>query len=55
MHDVDVSFGSVLVTDQVVGFVRKLVSSNEVIEEVALGLLRNAWNNARSGSRSPRA
>ena len=38
LHDVDVSFGSVLVTDQVVGFVRKLVSTNEVIEEVPLDL-----------------
>jgi DEAD/DEAH box helicase domain-containing protein len=38
LHDVDVSFGSVLVTDQVVGFVRKLVSTNEVIEEVPLEL-----------------
>src|SRR4029450_2907032 len=30
--------GSVLVTDQVVGFVRKLVSSNEEIEDVSLDL-----------------
>ena len=38
LGDVDVSFGSVLVTDQVVGFVRKLVSTNEVLDEVPLAL-----------------
>jgi DEAD/DEAH box helicase domain-containing protein len=38
LGDVDVSFGSVLVTDQVVGFVRKLVSTNEVVDEEALAL-----------------
>ncbi len=36
--DVGVSFGSVLVTDQVVGFVRKLVSTNEVVDEETLAL-----------------
>jgi DEAD/DEAH box helicase domain-containing protein len=38
LGDVDVSFGDVLVTDQVVGFVRKLVSTNEVLDEEALAL-----------------
>jgi DEAD/DEAH box helicase domain-containing protein len=38
LHDVDVSFGAVLVTDQVVGFVRKLVSTNEIVDEEALAL-----------------
>jgi DEAD/DEAH box helicase domain-containing protein len=38
LGDVGVSFGSVLVTDQVVGFVRKLVSTNEVVDEEALAL-----------------
>ena len=34
----EVSFGDVLVTDQVVGFVRKLVSTNEVVDEETLAL-----------------
>jgi DEAD/DEAH box helicase domain-containing protein len=38
LGDVDVCFGDVLVTDQVVGFVRKLVSTNEMIDEEALSL-----------------
>jgi DEAD/DEAH box helicase domain-containing protein len=38
LADVDVSFGDVLVTDQVVGFVRKLVSTNEILDEEALVL-----------------
>ena len=38
LGDVDVSFGDVLVTDQVVGFVRKLVSTNEVVDEETLAL-----------------
>jgi DEAD/DEAH box helicase domain-containing protein len=38
LGDVDVSFGDVLVTDQVVGFVRKLVSTNEVVDEETLDL-----------------
>jgi len=38
LGDVDVSFGSVLVTDQVVGFVRKLVSTNEIVSEETLAL-----------------
>jgi DEAD/DEAH box helicase domain-containing protein len=38
LGDVDVSFGDVLVTDQVVGFVRKLVSTNEVVDEESLDL-----------------
>jgi DEAD/DEAH box helicase domain-containing protein len=38
LGDVGVSFGSVLVTDQVVGFVRKLVSTNEAVDEETLAL-----------------
>jgi DEAD/DEAH box helicase domain-containing protein len=38
LGDVDVAFGSVLVTDQVVGFVRKLVSTNEIVDEETLAL-----------------
>ena len=38
LGDVGVSFGSVLVTDQVVGFVRKLVSTNEIVDEETLAL-----------------
>ena len=38
LGDVDVAFGSVLVTDQVVGFVRKLVSTNEIVDEQTLAL-----------------
>jgi DEAD/DEAH box helicase domain-containing protein len=38
LGDVEVSFGSVLVTDQVVGFVRKLVSTNEIVDEEPLAL-----------------
>ena len=38
LGDVEISFGDVLVTDQVVGFVRKLVSTNEVVDEEALAL-----------------
>jgi DEAD/DEAH box helicase domain-containing protein len=38
LGDVGVSFGGVLVTDQVVGFVRKLVATNEVVDEEQLAL-----------------
>ena len=38
LGDVGVSFGDVLVTDQVVGFVRKLVSTNEIVDEEPLDL-----------------
>ena len=38
LGDVDVAFGSVHVTDQVVGFVRKLVATNEIVDEEALAL-----------------
>ncbi|HEX5937668.1 MAG TPA: DEAD/DEAH box helicase [Actinomycetota bacterium] len=38
LGDVGVSFGDVLVTDQVVGFVRKLVSTNEIVDEESLDL-----------------
>jgi DEAD/DEAH box helicase domain-containing protein len=38
LHDVDVAFGDVLVTEQVVGFVRKLVATNEILDEVPLAL-----------------
>jgi DEAD/DEAH box helicase domain-containing protein len=38
LGDVGVSFGDVLVTDQVVGFVRKLVSTNEIVDEESLAL-----------------
>lgn len=38
LGDVGISFGSVLVTDQVVGFVRKLVSTNEIVDEEPLAL-----------------
>jgi DEAD/DEAH box helicase domain-containing protein len=36
--DVDTFFGPVRVTDQVVGYVRKLVSTNEIVDEVPLPL-----------------
>jgi DEAD/DEAH box helicase domain-containing protein len=38
LGDVGVSFGDVLVTDRVVGFVRKLVSTNEIVDEESLDL-----------------
>jgi DEAD/DEAH box helicase domain-containing protein len=38
LGDVGISFGAVLVTDQVVGFVRKLVSTNEIVDEEMLAL-----------------
>jgi DEAD/DEAH box helicase domain-containing protein len=38
LGDADLSFGDVEVTNQVVGFVRKLVSTNEVVGEQALTL-----------------
>jgi DEAD/DEAH box helicase domain-containing protein len=36
--DVDAHFGMVRVTNEVVGFVRKLVSTNEIVDEVSLEL-----------------
>jgi len=39
--DVDAWFGDVRVSNQVVGFVRKLVASNEIVDEVALALPPN--------------
>ncbi len=39
--DVDSWFGDVRVTNQVVGYVRKLVASNEIVDEVPLGLPPN--------------
>ena len=53
LGDVGVSFGDVLVTDQVVGFVRKLVSTNEIVDEGRSTSRRSTWRRARSGSRSP--
>jgi DEAD/DEAH box helicase domain-containing protein len=38
LHDVVVSFGDVVVTEQVVGFVRKLVATNEIVGEEPLSL-----------------
>jgi len=36
--DVDTAFGTVRVTNEVVGFVRKLVATNEIVDEVPLAL-----------------
>ena len=54
LGDAELCFGDVEVTNQVVGFVRKLVSTNEIVgEQTAAAAARDACGRARSGGRCP--
>ena len=52
--DVDAWFGDVRVTNQVVGYVKKLVATNETIDEIRCRCRRTTWRRERSGGRSRR-